>query len=1424
VIESTETAGGGAVVVDVDADATASYASYQNAIPVLRDIHIRNGSEGDLTDVEVKISAEPEFIETLTYRFECLPAGDFRNISNVDLKFRHKKLVDLDEAERGRLRVEIISKGSIVVATEKDIELLAYDQWGGTRSIPELLAAFSLPNNPVVDRILYEAGSLLSNAGSGQSLSGYQTKNREDVWAQISAIYAVVAGKSLQYSSPPASFVSDGQKIRTPDRIISGGVATCIDLAMLMSACLEQAGLNPIVLLKEGHAWVGCWLLNTSFVGAVTEDAQSVRKRIDAGELIAFEATGLTNTPKISLRAACEIGSVRLRDEADSFRFALDIRRARIERIQPLPSRGVAKPEERTVLEATVPSIEAPPSLPALAGETVLLDEAEQPDSPKGRLNRWRGKLLDLTRRNRLLNFKTTRVMVPLKVPDSARLEDALSDGQAWKIRPLTQIMQGKDPRSAGIAGARAGENPIDTMARKAMDNRELLAAVDKQKLDSQLYEMYLTVKNNLEEGGANTLFLAIGFLRWTEDERAEQVNLAPILLVPVILNRASIRTGFSIERHDDETMVNPTLVQMLRVNFGVELKGLDPLPTDESGVDVEKILAIFRQAVKEIPRWEVNTDVFLGVFSFTKFLMWKDLRDRTEDLKKNRVVGHLIDRPQEVLAAGEDISILEDLDDKHPPGALLTPLLADSSQLNAVARASGGHDFVLEGPPGTGKSQTITNLIAHFLSQGKKVLFVSEKMAALGVVERRLKAIGLGPFCLQLHSAKAKKTEVLAQLKSALNIARAKAPREWKIEAEKLQRLRADLNSFVRALHVVHPNGLTVRQALDTAIEFRRWDAVPLGLSNINALDDRAVAELLELSAGIQSALIDLEPDAFQILNELHADEWSNSWEDQLFQAGVRLCDEATNLKEACAVLEPPLLLPLQAASAKMLEDFDILADALLHAREVPTSFAGVADDKRVRKQLDDAVGHGKLRNRAWEKLAAEYKPDVAALDGATLLSQWRAASWKWWIPRWFSQRSIRKVLSSHTLQAGLPVSGGVEAALSAIVELNAEDVAMRSVESDMKRVLDEAYRGIETDWDAVKKFEQWGERLDSALSRFSSLESPELRIKLGECVRRIAGTQPELLAVDGALTKALLSFRTAYQNFKAALSTEKDLAGNQGLCCADAQASGYLVRIQGVARKWSEKRSWWRPWCRWKNLRAHSLRFGLGSAMATFEQGKIPPENAAAYIEYCYRVWWLKGVIDREPTLRNFSRSDHERKIREFRSTDERFQKLSEKYLYAKLASGLPDPAVPTKRSSELSVLNREIAKQRAHYPVRKLVQHIPSVLPQLKPCLLMSPLSVAQYLDASHPMFDVVIFDEASQIPVWDAVGAIARGKQVIVVGDPQQLPPTSFFESADDDGPDNFQENNPIKDLESILDECMATGMSHLSLDWHRRLPV
>ncbi|OIQ75105.1 hypothetical protein GALL_432290 [mine drainage metagenome] len=278
--------------------------------------------------------------------------------------------------------------------------------------------------------------------------------------------------------------------------------------------------------------------------------------------------------------------------------------------------------------------------------------------------------------------------------------------------------------------------------------------------------------------------------------------------------------------------------------------------------------------------------------------------------------------------------------------------------------------------------------------------------------------------------------------------------------------------------------------------------------------------------------------------------------------------------------------------------------------------------------------------------------------------------------------------------------------------------------------------------------------------------------------------------------------------------------LSGAKDSFIEEPHATGAIQRLLARLQGWQQAAHQIQPWCLWQNIKEKVISAGLPGIVRSLEAGEIALADIAEFFEYTYQSWWVRKAMDREPVLCAFSSADHERKIAEFKESDERFQTLTQQYVVAKLSGQIPSStALAPGADSEMGKLRRELTKQRNHVPIRQLVKSLPTLLPKLKPCLLMSPLSVAQYLEAGHQPFDVVIFDEASQIPVWDAVGAIARGNQLVCVGDPKQLPPTNFFNRVDED--DGGIGEEEVQDLESILDECMSIGLPKLGLDWHYR---
>ncbi|MDB5937904.1 MAG: hypothetical protein JWP77_268, partial [Polaromonas sp.] len=566
--------------IDIEADATTGYAAIQNAVPVVRALRLTNLQPEAIEQLVVTLACSPAFARGLTLRFDRLAAGETRRISPLDLLPDHGFLADLQESVHASVHVVAEAGGLALASASRAVQVLAYDQWAGTRALPELLAAFCMPNHPAVDGLIGKASRLLRATHPELSMNGYQSKSRDAVWKQVSGIYSTIAAENLEYVEPPASFGSDGQKIRTPDRILEARVATCLDLAMLFASCLEQAGLRPVVLLKEGHAWVGVWLHPASFADVLVDDVQAIRKRVDSGELLVFETTGVARHAgdRPSLRIAMEQGHAQLLEGA-SFRYAVDIHRAREAQIRPLPSRALPAVPGEALPEAAPAAIEAMPPLPPLDADSLAPLDARADDTPEGRLSTWKSRLLDLTLRNRLLNFKPSKATLQFVAPDLARLEDALADGAEFKIRPLPELMEGADPRMAQVHTQRAGSTPLDDMALEALGNRELLARASKDALDANLLAVFSAARTGLEEGGANTLYLAIGLLRWTEADNSEAVHLAPLLLIPVTLQRQSVRSGFRLVRHDDEAIVNPTLLHLLKTSFELKVAGLEAVP-----------------------------------------------------------------------------------------------------------------------------------------------------------------------------------------------------------------------------------------------------------------------------------------------------------------------------------------------------------------------------------------------------------------------------------------------------------------------------------------------------------------------------------------------------------------------------------------------------------------------------------------------------------------------------------------------------------------------------------------------------------------------------------------------------------------------------------------------------------------------------
>lgn len=1387
--------------------ARVNAAFHQNSVPAIAEIALISETDDDLTEVTVSVGAEPGFVQPKIFRIDRLPARGTSRINPVAVDLDPSFLLGLTEAVRGEISVTARSQEAVIARHTAPCQLLSPSEWTGLATSPELIAAFVQPNDPSVDAVLRNAAEKLRQAGRDPSLDGYRSRKKARVWEVAEAIWAALCDARIVYALPPQSFERDGQKVRWPTAVLERKIGTCLDLTLLFGASLEQAGLNPLICFSEGHAFAGVWLTEDKFPLGVVDEPQTLRKRVRLDEMMLVETTLLTNQPPIRFRSAVEKAAAHVAENPERrFELAVDVRHARASQIKPL-ALG-ADPGSATVTVSARDGISAMlDEPPDFAEEEVIADE---PEETLDRLERWKRRLLDLSLRNRLLNFKVTKGAVPFACPDPGGLEDRLARGDRMTLLPVREVMSDTDPRSAELHFQMTGDDAATYYAMEALQHGDVHTMLAAPALEERLTEIYRTTRSSFEEGGSNSLFLAIGFVSWTPQDKS-QICKAPLLLVPVALERRTVRSGFRLVRHDDDSCINPTLLQMLRQDFKLVIPEFErDLPVDQSGLDVDRIWRIARTHLKEVKGFELTEEIVLSNFSFAKYLMWRDLVDRTELLKRNPVVRHLIDTPKESYGDGTGLPAEARLDYEVHPRDLFLPLPADSSQTAAVLAANRNKDFVLFGPPGTGKSQTIANMIVQLLANGKTVLFVSAKATALDVVHTRLNDVGLGSFCLAVHSAKAQKSAVLEQLKTAWDARIVSASREWDGTTSELKTLRDRLNEVVASLHRCHRNGLSAHQAMGRVVAGKAFmPGFVLRFESADQHDDLDIKRLRDVCRRMRTAVEAIGEPSQHPLAGIGRHNWSPIWQTQLV-------DGARTFRKAAVELENHSATAAMRFGAEPNTDPCWIRSLLTLAGQalVKEAASGTALLTSERAQIRDAFDAWRaVRGRYLEiasGLAGTYRDGVFELDLVALLNEWREASVAIVFVRGGRKKRVRQALAPF---ADGTVPDDVGGEIGRLIDLKGLRESARRYDLVLSN-LGGAWQGLDTDPGSIEALFAWAVTTKAAAAGLACHEKSESSWidTLVSLIRQCA-SDPTARSAFGVEVARLVG---TYESFGRAREALAALAETADEWLGLPLGNGWLATAGNIVAEWEENAAKLQRWCDWRHIAAIAEELGIGPLVAGLTCGSISPEQISYAFELGYARWWIEQVVEHEEPLRGFVAEQHNDAIARFAELDAKVTELAKQVVASQLCTNIP-LRTAFGRDPEFGTLAREIQKRARHLPLRRLFAQMPTALVKLAPCIMMSPLSVAQFLPVEVKSFDVVIFDEASQIPVWDAIGAIGRGNRVVVVGDPKQLPPTAFFDRAGDD----YDDEADLDDLESILDECLAANIPYKRLAWHYR---
>jgi len=783
----------GQVTVSVIVREAVSLALVENEVSPIVDLVVDNAGDAPavVTDVTVTLGgADGDYAEPRTFPDFRVPAGGREDVGASQLRWplRRDAFAHLDEARSASVEVGAIIDGTLRRGSVP-IRLLARDEWTA-RSIPELLAAFVTPNAAGVAELLDQTAELLAATTGDPSLQGYQD-GRERAVEIGRAAYEAIRARQIRYGTPPASFEDDGQKVRGVARVLEERFGTCLDFVLVYCSLLEQAGLNPVVVHVPGHAYAGFLTEENQLSDVALEDRALIHNLVNSQLFVGVEMTLAADGRSRGFDEAVAATAQWRTEDVDgdpsrTIGHLLDVRAAH-RRIRPLARMNASG----DVIEIEVDAAPASPYRIRRPGaETTLPPEPVRPR----RVENWRSALLDLSLRNPLLKLKSTSgVVVATTEASLPSLEDLVAGGATVELRAgdavdAIHLAQGKRTArqldDASLEGILRSENAVYLDTTRA-------------KHEGALDRLRRRRKTVIEETGASSLFLTLGALSWKDAKGS--TALAPLFLLPVTVDGRKGRRYSLQAEPGAQVQPNYCLQEKLRRDFGVEIPVLANPPADDSGIDLQ---AVFERVREELLSHSLSFSVEphcrIALLQFSTLEMWRDLSENWEQFLANPVVKHLVETPTDAF---EDTVPEPDIVPEDEVRARL-PLPVDGSQLKAVRWATSGRTFVLQGPPGTGKSQTIANVIADCLAEGRQVLFVAEKQAALDVVRTRLDKVGLGPLCLDVHGRDQSIKAVRAQLDASISTEPTTWPASYEVTRQHVEGAIEGLDRYARRLH----------------------------------------------------------------------------------------------------------------------------------------------------------------------------------------------------------------------------------------------------------------------------------------------------------------------------------------------------------------------------------------------------------------------------------------------------------------------------------------------------------------------------------------------------------------------------------------------------------------------------------------------
>jgi len=1299
-----------------------------------------------------------------------------------------------------------------------------------------LLASFVRPNHPEIAVLAREAADARGRLAGEASFHDFQMHERDDeerqavstsVDSSITAIYEALRSRKIAYSNPPPGwdYKGEGQRIRDHGGVAQGGLGTCMDTTVLMAAVIEHVGLNPVLVLIPGHIFIGYWRLDPSKSGQagspdwyprapVLSDSSRIRNLVEAGFLGVIETTALaiaTNASPNDARAEARQGRLTIGLQANDVTL-IDVAASRREGVSALPAVNERADGVTEVYEYRA----GEPPVVTEVDEKVIDPESRQRqvDTHPARYRTWKSSLFSLNATNALLNLGSNARVQPLVLPPEALgvLEDKLNQDVSFNLLSgydIPEVLAARDIRNAlQLLDGGHAEDRNELLAQ--LNERRLyvqrigrsggqLAALSPSTFVKEIRSIAHNAKTAREERGMNPLFLCLGIFRW--EYKPDVFAEAPLILVPVNIGVTRGRQEFTLSLDaSQQTTPNAALIEWLRREHGLVIPGLVEPLADRAGIDVDAVIAEVRNAVigqQLSTRVEVVSEARLATLDLAAFRMWQDLNGNADHFFERPLVTHLVNTPTEtfidpaIAAAETENDTIEEVLEN-----LEAPIPADSTQKRAVLWARQGRTFVLQGPPGTGKSQTITNMVAECLVSGLRVLFVAEKGTALSVVQRRLESIGLGPFSLNLHHEGSNAAEVRAQLKRALTAT--VNPDEIAMESARrqLRNARFELTEYPQKLHKQNAAGLSAYGAHDELLVLGDGPTMPIP-STLVAHQAEQVDSLRELFEGLQrwtSAAGVREGHPWRLAGAGKGDPFDV---DRVSVAVRGILDGLAwssarpgSLREALDAVTNP-------------QQLDTLAAAANPTFPSGAELAGILDPGWPMRAAETVAGCERAVE-GWTSKLHGFAPDTLGIDVREIKSQFDSAT----ISN-FMGRKTRQAAALAPLAAAAPA--GLEIDPTNASPILADLVAAKDAGEQVRTSLS-AIPGIGS---TVPPNPYVPGALSATRTRLDELTAATASLRDGgEWTRRVneLAQSGQLAGSTDGLRAIAEAWRTLWDELTVQDSDFEAWRGGATLAEAVRKVEEIWRRDADYERLVPLQR-----WCTLVRKLEPMRRAGLDQARVELLEGRLPAYTAEDALARGVAKASLSERVGAEG-LDRFDAVAHDQRVTSYSTAQEQMRKQwvtdgPARMLAQRGGGGL---------GSKTGGLARELEKTTRKLGTRPILRKYGEAVQELTPLVLCSPSSVVDLIEPGVMEFDLVIFDEASQITVPEAIGALGRARAAVVVGDSKQMPPTrKVGGGAFDDEEIDEDVEEIVEDQESILSECELARVPTLSLSWHYR---